>query len=285
MNVRLEMMEPRRMAPMDRPAFHTWLNDDQSVYLAFYRREGGYLLRFPDMADFEVASDGEDVRAWPTPEVTTGTLDHLWLNQVLPLALTRQGRLVLHASAVDISGHGVAFLGDSGMGKSTLAASFAVSGTRFLTDDGLLLEDEGGRPIIMPSHPSLRLWQDSEDALVAQSCERAPAVSFTDKARLLADPGFLFRNEPCALSGVYFLDKQDVDTVSIVPMRAGDVLMSYVQNSFLLDIDEREQLARHFDQLARLAAHPIHFRLDYPREYDQLSLVREAIVRHALTLT
>jgi hypothetical protein len=39
-----------------------------------------------------------------------------------------------------------------------LAASFATEGTRFLTDDGLLLEWVDGRCMIVPSHPSIRLW-------------------------------------------------------------------------------------------------------------------------------
>jgi serine kinase of HPr protein (carbohydrate metabolism regulator) len=94
--------------------------------------------------------------------VTSATVEHLYLNQVLPLALSRQGKLVLHGSAVDIGGQGVAFLGESGRGKSTLAASFATEGTRFLTDDGLLLEWVGECCMIIPSHPSIRLWQTAK---------------------------------------------------------------------------------------------------------------------------
>jgi len=41
-------------------------------------------------------------------------------------------------------------------------------------------------------------------------------------------------------------------------------------------------LMRHFDDLTRLAALPIYFRLDYPRDYEALPVVRQAIIRHAL---
>ena len=129
------------------------------------------------------------MQGFPAPGVTSPTVEHLYLNQVLPLALSRQGKLVLHGSAVDIAGQGVAFLGESGRGKSTLAASFATEGTRFLTDDGLLLEWVDGRCMIIPSHPSIRLWEDSQEALVNSSAEMAPAVSFTSKARFLAGQG------------------------------------------------------------------------------------------------
>jgi hypothetical protein len=52
----------------------------------------------------------------------------------------------------------------------------------------------------------------------------------------------------------------------------------------LLDIEARDMLARHFDDLSRLAELPIYFRLDYPRSYEALPTVRQAIVRHALEL-
>ena len=149
------------MTIQDAP-FHQWSFPDGTLWTQFYRQGGGYLLRFPDLADFEVSADGATVLGFPAPGVTSPTVEHLYLNQVLPLALSRQGKLVLHGSAVDIGGQGVAFLGESGRGKSTLAASFATEGTRFLTDDGLLLEWVDGHCMIVPSHPSIRLWEDSQ---------------------------------------------------------------------------------------------------------------------------
>jgi hypothetical protein len=47
----------------------------------------------------------------------------------------------------------VVFAAESGRGKSTLAASFAVNGFRFLTDDGLVLEPAGEGYAVLPSHP------------------------------------------------------------------------------------------------------------------------------------
>ena len=134
--------------------FHTMTLPNGALWTYFYRCDAGYLLRFPRLADFEVSSDGSQVQAWPAPGVTTGTVEHLHLNQVLPLALSRQGKLMLHGSAVDVDGQGVAFVGVSGRGKSTLAASFATAGRRFLSDDDVRhLEWSGTGLQIIPSHP------------------------------------------------------------------------------------------------------------------------------------
>jgi hypothetical protein len=262
--------------------FHQWSFPDGTLWTQFYRQGGGYLLRFPDLADFEVSADGRTVQGFPAPGVTSPTVEHLYLNQVLPLALSRQGKLVLHGSAVDIGGQGVAFLGESGRGKSTLAASFATEGTRFLTDDGLLLEWVDGRCMIVPSHPSIRLWQDSQDALISNSSAVAPAVSFTSKSRFLAGPEIAFCQEARPLHRLFFLGDGVVETPTIEALRPAQALIELVKHSFLLDIEARDMLMRHFDDLTRLAELPIYFRLDYPRDYSALPVVRKAIVEHAL---
>ncbi|MBK9199490.1 HPr kinase/phosphorylase [Candidatus Skiveiella danica] len=177
------------MAPLQEAPFHQWSFPDGTLWTQFSRQGDGYLLRFPDLADFEVSADGAAVLGFPAPGVTSPTVEHLYLNQVLPLALSRQGKLVLHGSAVDIGGQGVAFLGESGRGKSTLAASFASEGTRFLTDDGLLLEWVDGRCMILPSHPSIRLWKDSQDALISNSACGGTGREFHLQVQISGRPG------------------------------------------------------------------------------------------------
>ena len=172
--------------PTGKEPFHVWSFPDGTVWTYFYRNGSDYLLRFPDLADFEVSADGHSVRCWPVPGISEYTVDHLYLNQVLPLVLSRQGKFVFHASAIEAGSGALVFMGESGRGKSTLAASFATHGFRFLTDDGLLVEEANGGYRVLPSHPSIRLWEDSEDALVAEEVPIAPPVQYTSKARFLA---------------------------------------------------------------------------------------------------
>lgn len=238
------------------------------------------MLRFPDLADFEVSSDANTVFCWPAHDVTEETARHLYLNQVLPLALSKLGKLVFHGSAVEVGGTGVAFVAESGRGKSTLAAGFARSGYRFLTDDGLVVEARDDGYVALPSHPSIRLWADSEAALMAAGARTAPALSYTSKSRFLAGHDICFCNAPRPLRRVYFLGDGSAGTVTIQPMREAEALVEWVKHSFLLDIEERALLGSHFDRVAKLANQPIHFRLDYPRRYENLPGVRQAILDH-----
>ncbi len=271
----------REQSPMAAPPFHDMTLPDGTVWSHFYRSDAGYLLRFPGLADFEVSGDGSQVQAWPVPGVTTGTVEHLHLNQVVPLALSRQGKLMLHGSSVDVDGQGVAFVGVSGRGKSTLAASFATAGRRFLSDDGMHLEWADTRFEIIPSHASVRLWEDSQDALDIGSAAMAPAIDFTTKARLLAGGDLAYCGEPLPLRRIYFLGPGDTASVTIQAMKPADALIALTRQCFILDVDQQDALARHFEDLCRLANLPIHFELDYTRRYEDLPRLREAIIRHA----
>lgn len=275
------MLDARKQAAVHTAPFHEWAFPDGTLWTQFYRTDTGYLLRFPALADFEVSADSCAVHGWPAPGISEDTVQHLYLNQVLPLALSKQGKLVFHASAVEIDGVAVAFMAESGKGKSTLAASFATSGFRFLTDDGLMVEvcDDGYR--VMPSHPSIRLWQDSEAALIAPDTPTAPALEFTSKSRFLAGETIPFCDSPRPLRRVYFLGDGSAPEVMFQRMRPAEALIELVKHSFLLAIEEREMLAAHFDELSSLANLPIYYRLDYPRRYEYLAAVRQAIIEHA----
>lgn len=260
------------------PMFHEWFCADGTPWMQLYRLGASYLLRFPGLADFSVGADGREVQAWAAPGVNAATVEHLYLNQVLPMALSRQGKLVIHASAVEVNGQCVAFVGQSGLGKSTLAASFATTGAGFLTDDGLRLEWQEGLLTAIPSHPSIRLWDDSRSALVGVAGALAPAVEYTSKARILAGNGLAFCAEPRTLAAIFFLGDGSSESTAIERVSPADALMRLVQSSFLLDIDKRELLAWHFDDISRIANLPLHYHLDYPRRYAALPQVRQAVL-------
>ncbi len=239
-------------------------------------------MRFPDLADFEIKSDGDEVRSWPAPGISDDTVEHLYLNQVLPLVLSRQGNLVFHGSAIETELGALAFMGVSGRGKSTLAASFATSGLPFMTDDGLLLTEGGGGDYeVQPSHASIRLWQDSQEALVPNEEPAGPPVQHTSKDRFLAGDDMAFCENARPLHRVYFLGEGTAPGIDVQPLSPTEALVELMRNSFLMETEEHAALASNFDRLAKLVTLPIFFRLDYPRRYESLPSLRMAILAHA----
>lgn len=262
-----------------------WLLEGEAEWMRVARSsKGQYLLTFGGQIDFLVAEDGLRIVSPEDSGVSQETLDTLYFNQVLPLALSRQGKLVLHAACVEVGEAGLAFVGKSGQGKSTLAASFARNGHRFLTDDGLQIEEASGEIVVQPSRASVRLWDDSRDAVLHSDRVAAPPVEYTSKSRFLADQSLAYCDQPRALRVAYLLGDGTATEPTISPVRASEAMVELVKYSFLLDIEEREALTRHFSQLSRLVSAVKVFRLDYPRDYDALPEVRRAILEHATSI-
>ena len=138
--LRFVMSAQRAPAPSGEP-IQQWELPEGCVWLSMSRVEGGYQLRFPGLATFHVSARAETVRCWPHPGTPGNTVRHLFLDQVMPLVLSLAGRTVLHASAVSTGNGAIAFSGESGRGKSTLAGAFVNHGASLMTDDCLLLDD------------------------------------------------------------------------------------------------------------------------------------------------
>ena len=230
--------------------------------------------------DFEIPRAGTEIIIYAVPGVSSQTIEHLHQNQALPLALSLQKKLVLHGSAVEIGDTAVAFLAESGRGKSTLAASFSSNGFRFLTDDGLLIDKMDDEYMVRPSHASIRLWDDSREALAHSTSLKAPAIDYSAKARILADEKFQFCAEDRPLGHVYFLGDGGSEDVSITAVSSQKAVIEMLRHCFLLGVDEREILAHNFQRLAELSRSPVFFSLDYPRRYNILDRVREAVEKH-----
>jgi hypothetical protein len=264
--------------------FHVWRLSDSRPWAEFRRVPAGYNLRFPGLAEFEVSSDGRRIVGFPAPNISDATVEHLYLNQVLPLALSRSGKLVVHACAVEVNGSALVFMGDTGRGKSTLAAAFAIAEYRFLSDDCLVVAAEGGEFFALPSHPSIRLWSDSHGRLLNSDAAIAPPVSYTSKGRFLAGNGLAYCDEARPLRAAYVLGAGEAISIDIRKLSGANSLVALATNAFVLDTEDRPKIAAHFQVLAQLANEIPCFQLDYPRNFADLPQVIDAIACHAVGL-
>jgi hypothetical protein len=105
----------------------------------------GYLLRFRDCGEFAISLDLAEVCVRPDPAGRSELLPILLAGTVMSFLLTMRGQTVLHASAVAVDGSALAFVGQSGRGKSTLAALMCVDGAQLVTDDVLVVD--AGTPV------------------------------------------------------------------------------------------------------------------------------------------
>jgi hypothetical protein len=256
--------------------FHRWRLGDRT-WLRFGRHAGGYLLRFPDLSDFVVSSAGDRIDCHPTRRLPSSTLRHLLLDQVLPLSLTLGGRVVLHASAVHLPGFGsVAFAGESGRGKSTLAAALASRGGQLVTDDTLVLEREGAEVMAIPGYPGVRLWADQ---FAGSDRSRARAVAHYTTKRRLRPRAVTFRVRPSPLRALFLLAPRapGIAPAALARCSPRDRLMGLVRVAYVMDVEDRTRLAELFDNLARVAAEVPVARLRVRESLTTLGRAAEAV--------
>lgn len=271
--------------------FHQWKTADQEeTWLKVADRGPDYQLRFLDQADFLISRDGKHIRCRPLPGTPLSTIRHLFLDQIVPLMLSRRESLVLHASAILTPEGVIAFVGKSGQGKSTLAACFGQNGFRLISDDYLLLRkidsaQPGADWVAVPSYPGVRLWPETSDGVFSVAPETAEIAHYTDKRRV-SDPALVpFAEGPSALKCLYFLnDEGDAcpPEPAILPLRPRDAFIKLVSCAFNLDIRDKAQLGRQFGAIGEITSRLPCFQLDYARDFAALPAVRRLIIDQPL---
>ena len=110
---------------------------------AIYCIEDGYKITVAPLA----GADEEKVRVY-------------LLGTCMGALLMLRNTLPLHGSAVVIDGRAYAFLGDSGVGKSTLAAALVHQGYPLVSDDVIATtaRESDAAPLVMPAYPQQKLW-------------------------------------------------------------------------------------------------------------------------------
>jgi hypothetical protein len=257
-----------------------WRFPDNSLGCEIFRESETYRMRFPGLADFIAHRDTGQVECIPVQGLNQTTLQHLYLNQVMPAVLSLLHRPVFHASCVVMDGAAIAFIGNSGQGKSTLATHLALQGSPLLTDDGLELEWAAEGYLALPSHPAIRLWDDSRTRLLPPNAVALPAVQHSSKNRFASDGLFPFSEQPTLLRRGFFLGDGSAQSIEIKRLTPQNAHIAWLQYLPMLDTHDRARIASQFEQIRRLVEMGISYTLDYPRDYSRLPELASALRKH-----
>lgn len=269
-------------------SIHEWKGADGRIFLISAKIENGYLLQFPDLAEFRIHDSGKKINYRVNDGVPLDSLRHLIIDQVIPRVLGQKGHLVLHAAACEIShGEAIAFLGESGMGKSTLVSSFHQNGSRLISDDCILLDIDDDSAKIIPNYFGVRLFEDSAQEIYQKGVANLSVAHYTSKKRFLisegADTGTIEDN--CArLSAVFVLSGSDKrfehGEVQAKRIAGAGELMSLIEQVFLLDPTDMSVIEKQFRNIGRIMdlGVPV-YKLEYPRRHAELDIVRNRIMK------
>jgi hypothetical protein len=261
---------------------YEWRNDEGRLICRCARRGDEYLLSLPMQASFHIAADGI-INCIPAPGVGQALLRQLLLNQVLPRYLAHTGELLLHASAVTLpNGNTVAFLGESGYGKSTLASYCHLQGAQIIDDDCILLSSDGQGVCITGGVPTLRLYPDSLRALGHNPTVFTPYADGSNKLQMRLAERATPASGARPLDALFLLcppPEVPVDgVVSIEPAGGQAAMMSILGSAFNLDPSDMNTLSGTFQRVAQTLGEGLPvYHLHYPREHAALPQVLQAL--------
>lgn len=235
----------------------------------------GYALCFYQTGECWIDYDLRSVRVHLSPDVHPDIAGLLVVGNVMACVLTLAGESVLHASAVEIGGSALAFLGGSGMGKSSLAALICAHGARFVTDDLLRLQPNGKSWRCFPGTGQLRLRKNAA-ALIESFPPMMREATPDDRVAVKMDD-----NQSMPLLGAIVIPhpSRSCRTLQLEPIPPSRALLYLMAYPRIQELTQKKHRQRRLDFLGRIAASVpifeaiIPWGLPFPRELAS-SLVR-----------
>jgi hypothetical protein len=245
---------------------------------------GDRYLRWRGSFDFIVSGGGRRIWYRKHAHVPADSFGTYLLGQVLSFALLARGIEALHGTVSVVDGRAVAFVGDCGYGKSTLAAAMLRRGFPILTDDLIVLDERRESWFVRPGAPRLKLFPSVAKRLIGSNGSATPMNGGTAKLVLPLRPAQCCR-EPRPLTAIYVLDPPSGSRkaaasrgISLTQLSGAEGLIEVVRAAFNLLVDDRDRLARHFAFASRIASAIPLRRLEYTRTFRQLPAVCDAVL-------
>lgn len=163
----------------------------------------------------------------------------------LGVLLMQQGHLVLHGSAINVNGNAIAFLGNSGSGKSTMATFLSKKGYPLITDDVLVTRmDENYQPFVVSSFPKVKIWDDTIEFMddKKDKIQIHPEI----KKYFYTVPNYS-KLESMPLKSIYIFD--DGIKNEIIVLNHQDALINVLKNVYCINILDNDTDRKSIDFL------------------------------------
>ena len=259
---------------------------DFGCSLSLYATDQGPLIRWEGKCDFLISEDGRHIQCHTSEDTDPVWARNILYSAILPYALHLRRMSNFHASAVVLSGSVAAFMAEPGGGKSTLAASFAVAGHPFLTDDILALQEGPKGYTAYPGFPNVSLSSKALDNLYGPAAG-PPRISMNGEKRRLAveDLHMPFSYEPMPLSVMFVLNRRGPkSSIKVELLSRIEAVRCLLEHTNCLPLLPPKLLERQMAFAARLSDSVPVYRLVYPSSWKYMPQVISAILEHHHTL-
>lgn len=169
-------------------------------------------MHVPGVAWFHVTG-GNRVTVNPEEGADEQSIRLYLLGSCIGAIVHQRGQLILHGSALRFGDQCVVFAGNSGVGKSTLAAGLHIRGHDILSDDLAVIDRHGN---VQPGIPQIKLWSDATRRL---SLDTGAMIRIRMQVEKFAYPvGKGFCDQPLPLAAVYILHTHNKPDIVFEPV-------------------------------------------------------------------
>ena len=244
-----------------------WATAEEACY---FREDTGAFL----------ARRGREIIAEPASGVEEHVLRLFILGPALALLLHQRGRLILHASAVEVDGGAVAFTGPSGWGKSTSAAVMHSRGHGMVADDITVIDVGTECPTVFPGFPQLKLWPEALVSLgeVPETLPRLHPLLDKRAHRVIRE----FSRRPLPLRCIYVLAGGAAPAIEPLPPQEAlrELMQHWYGTRFGVELLRPSGPSAFFRQCANLANRVTVCRLARPYSLPTLPDVARLVEEH-----
>lgn len=237
------------------------------------------VCKFEDVGRFSVRG-GREVVIEPADGSHAELLIAWVQGSIFSLVLHQRGYLALHASSVAINGRAVAFIGESGWGKSTTAAALHARGHRLLADDVVAVSFSNGKPSVVPGFQHLKLMPEAVKFIGKDVNSLSHAFGDDDKRLHYARERF--SPEPVALANVFVLGEGPQCVIE--PLNPQLAVVELLRHAFVARLTEFLRLTNsatsHFNHCTELVRQTGVSALRRPKSFDQLPMMIDMIEQH-----
>ncbi len=224
--------------------------------------------------------DGSEVVVEKRPESDPEAVASFVLGQGLAAILHQRRVLTLHASAVGVGSGAVAFVGDQGAGKTTMAAALCGRGYSLVSDDVLALPGpERDAPVAHGGYPFLKVTEATAQALDGGVRDLDAAYASVPKWKR---PAPVDGGRP--LRALYVL--RWGDSLRIRALSSFEALSEVARHSFAAGLAEATGTQAFYlhRQSALVRSVPV-FEMARPRSLDRARSVAATVADHAHSLS
>lgn len=262
----------------DMSSYEIWTYDDEAFFEIDYKNS----------CKFIISGAGDRIYAsWDQALFSVEDILTYLIGPIAGFILSLRSIPALHASVITINSKAVAFVGDSGRGKSTLALTFARLNIPVISEDiAPLYYDPGTQKILIPpGYRIIKVWADIADRFFQASL---PQITPTWDKRFYSLPeSEIFVQavlSPPALTNIYYLQPRAAENShpQIELMSAMEAFKLLWANLYTINFNDSSKLKREFEIISQVANQVIHKSLTPINDLNQVEGLCKLIIQDLL---